>query len=294
MLIANEGVTQALTDLEGIRSAAERGHYTPAQAPAVTPQQFAVDREVFTRGLETARRTLSRDNMARLTAQLEDIASNMGLAPTATELIGERSPDFIAELRHFASMEGDTPVGRALTNLADRIEPQRQAPGPFLPMTVPQLDQFLGDTYRDLGTDIGEGVRNVITSIAGEENVSIAQLLSQEPARLAELINAEADNTVSHVVEERLRELARILTLPDIDFGEPAPAQRVFGEVDFDNFVADIRQNVDAQVAHDIVRISNTVADGIGTNVRGALENYPTAFATRLAEIAAEIGRAHV
>ena len=185
-------------------------------------------------------------------------------------------------------------VGRALINLADRIEPQRQVPGPFLPMTVPQLDQFLGDTYRDLGTDIGEGVRNVITSIAGEENVSIAQLLSQEPARLAELINAEADNTVSHVVEERLRELARILTLPDIDFGEPAPAQRVFGEVDFDNFVADIRQNVDAQVAHDIVRISNTVADGIGTNVRGALENYPTAFATRLAEIAAEIGRAHV
>ena len=36
MLIANEGVTQALTDLEGIRSAAERGHYTPAQAPAAT------------------------------------------------------------------------------------------------------------------------------------------------------------------------------------------------------------------------------------------------------------------
>lgn len=196
MLIANEGVTQALTDLEGIRSAAERGHYTPA-APA-------------------------------------------------------------------------------------------QVPGPLLPMTVQQLDQFIADTYRNMGVDIGNGVREAVANAAAAEGTSISNLLATQPTRLAELLNDAADNTVSHVVEEQLRELARILTLPDIDFGEPAqaPAQRVFGEADFDNFIADIRQNQDAQVAHDLVRTANIVANELGTNVRGALENRPTEFASRLAELA--------
>ena len=100
----------------------------------------------------------------------------------------------------------------------------------------------------------------------------------------------EVSQLIADGINEFITDLEGIRSAADRGHYTPAvraPEQQVrqtpiFGDAEFDNYVADIRQNADAQVAHDIVRISNIVADAMGTNVRGALENRPTEFAELL------------
>jgi hypothetical protein len=156
---------------------------------------------------------------------------------------------------------------------------------------VAGIDDFINNLRETESTAFGDRVDNILRSTAQNElGMTAAAAIRSAPERLAEVLETVAQAQMQdrihgppdgELVAQALTRIVQMLRTPAV---APVAQARTFGDVDFDNYVADVRQHVDAQVAHDIVRISNTVADALGTNVRGALENQPTEFAQRLAD----------
>lgn len=123
-----------------------------------------------------------------------------------------------------------------------------------------QVENRIGDIAANMGLTL------VSPELVGERLPSFVDALRRTGQ--AEL----GDNTL---VGRTLLDIANRL--------DPRPEQALHYEVgDFDAYVDNLRRNVDAQVAHDVVRISNTVANDMGSTIRMALENRPTEFAQRL------------